>query len=92
MFVFDNICLENSNEKVILGITTDNKLTIWKIHVEKLVKNFAHYLEYLIIWKQTKKTYFQWDDKISIQLLSSDLDAPFKKVKQFNQQITWRVS
>ena len=28
MFVFDNICLENSNEKVILGITTDNKLTI----------------------------------------------------------------
>ena len=28
MFVFDNICLENSNEEVILGITTDNKLTI----------------------------------------------------------------
>ena len=28
MFVFDNICLENSKEEVILGITTDSKLTI----------------------------------------------------------------
>ena len=29
------------------------------------------------------KTYFQWNDKISIQLLSSDLTVLFKKFKRF---------
>ena len=60
-FVFGNLCLENSNKKVILGYNNRQLLTFdsrIKICVEKLIKNFVHYREYLIIWKQTKKVYF----------------------------------
>ena len=87
--LFDNLCLKNSNEKVMLGITLDNKLTL-DSHIKNISrktgqKNFMHYRQYLIFWKQTKKTYFQWNDKISIQLLSSGVDVLFKKVKQINR-------
>ena len=55
------------------------------MYVEKLVKNFVHDLEYLIIWKQTKKTYFPWNDKVSLQSLASDMYVLFMKIKQLNQ-------
>ena len=44
-FEFDNLLLGNSKEKVVLGVTTDNKF-IFDIHiktfVEKLTKNLVH--------------------------------------------------
>ena len=47
--------------------------TLYTIEIFKLSQNMP------------KETYFQWNDKMSIQLLSSDLDVLFKNVKQFNQ-------
>ena len=39
IFKFENVCLENTKEEVILGITIDNKLTFEKASAEKLVKS-----------------------------------------------------
>ena len=42
IFKFENVCLENSKEDVILGINIDNKLTFdshIKTSAEKLVKS-----------------------------------------------------
>ena len=60
MFWFHNLCLENSNEEVILDVTIDNKLTfdIHKMYEEKLVKNFVPCRDYLIIWKLAKNLFF----------------------------------
>ena len=69
-FVFGNLCLENSNEEVISGVTIVNKL-IFESHMKNIcrkdVQIFVHNREYLIMWKQTKKTGFQCHNKISIQ-------------------------
>ena len=35
VFIFENVCLENSKEKVILGITIDNKLT-FNSHIKSI--------------------------------------------------------
>ena len=69
-FVFDNLCLENSNEEVISGVTIVNKL-IFESHMKNIcrkdVQIFVHNREHLIMWKQTKKTGFQCHNKIAIQ-------------------------
>ena len=53
-FAFDSVCLENTNEKVIPGITLHNKLTFdsqLKIYVKKLVENFVYNRQYQMISK-----------------------------------------
>ena len=82
-FWFDNLCLQNSNEEVILGVTIDNKLTFdsrIKIYVEKLLKNFIHYGEYLIISKL-----FSMDvsNLSSVTVLWSG--CSLQDIQQFNQ-------
>ena len=51
-FNFRNISLKNSKEEVILGLTTDNKLSFdnhIRKFVEKQFKRLVHYQEYQII-------------------------------------------
>ena len=49
----ENVCLENSKEEVILGITIDNKLTL-DSHI-KSIRRKMHFLEYHHTLKQIKK-------------------------------------
>ena len=82
-FAFDNLCLENSNEEVILGVTIDDKVT-FDSHIKNICRKAGQKLCVL----SSVSNYFEkkpQKNNFSIQLLSSDLDVLFKKVKQFNQ-------
>ena len=59
IFRFENICLENSKEEIILGITNDNKLTFashiksicreasQKLHTLSKISQFSYFL---LVW------------------------------------------
>ena len=57
-FAFDNLCLENSNEEVILGVTIDDKVT-FDSHIKNICRKAGQKLcalsAYLMIWKKTQK-------------------------------------
>ena len=64
IFRFENICLENSKEEIILGITNDNKLT-FASHIKSIcreasasAKKHLHFLKYHHNWEQIKRNYY----------------------------------
>ena len=74
-FAFDNLCLENSNEEVILGVTIDDKVT-FDSHIKNICRkagqklcvlsSVSNYLE-----KTPKKTTFQFSYCLLIWMFSS---------------------
>ena len=58
IFKFENVCLENSKEEVILGIIIDNKLT-FDSHIKSICRKAGQKLSALSgqhhTWKQIKR-------------------------------------
>ena len=75
-FVFDNTSWK-SNKEVILGIAIDNKLT-FNSHIKNICIKAN---QKLCALSEVSNGKLILNNKISIQLLSSDLDVLSKKVK-----------
>ena len=58
IFKFENVCLENSKEEVILGITIDNKLT-FDSHIKSMCRKAGQKLSAL----STTSPYLETDKK-----------------------------
>ena len=74
-FAFDNLCLENSNEEVILGVTIDDKVT-FDSHIKNICRKAGQKLCALSsisndLEKKPKKTTFQFSYCLLIWMFSS---------------------